>query len=150
MPNHITNTLEIRVWHNEDKETIKKVREFIRPEGSECFYIDFAAIVPPPENMFTDDLSKEDRERCAEQGIPNWYDWQRKHWGTKWNAYNEDLRDESDSTLVLRFDTAWSPPEPVIAALRAKLEEMFPEEDGYEVYVAGSWVEEGYQSAGVF
>ena len=47
-------------------------------------------------------------------------------------------------------DTAWAPPEPVIERLREMLDEMFPSEDGYETNVAGSWVEEGYQSAGVF
>jgi hypothetical protein len=150
MPNHVTNKLDIHVWHDTDKDTIKKVRDFICPKDSEQEIIDFAAIVPPPDNMFTGNLSTADRERCAEQGIPNWYDWQCEHWGTKWNAYEASIEDESWDRLLICFDTAWSPPEPVIAALRGKLEEMFPADDGYEVYVAGAWVEEGYQSAGVF
>ena len=45
-------------------------------------------------------------------GCLNWYDWNRKHWGTKWNAYESKLDGD-----VLRFETAWSAPHPVLEAL---------------------------------
>lgn len=150
MPNHITNTLEITVWHSDNDDYIRKVLDLITTDDPELPYIDFNAIIPPPEDMFTGNLSIEDRQYCAEAGIPNWYDWQIQNWGTKWNAYSQEILENSHDCLKLQFDTAWAPPEPVIARLRSLLEEKFPASEGYEVYVNGFWVEEGYQSAGVF
>jgi Ferredoxin-like domain in Api92-like protein len=46
-------------------------------------------------------------------GANNWYDWSIKNWGTKWEAqimYTSGLEDTDDNTLVVDFDTAWSPP----------------------------------------
>lgn len=42
-------------------------------------------------------------------------------WGTKWNSC-EAVLSESDKNLIYDFDTAWSPPIPVIA----KASELFP------------------------
>jgi len=49
-----------------------------------------------------------------EQG---WYWWRVNNWGTKWDAnlYQHDWVD--DTSLVLGFDTAWSPPIPVYEAM---------------------------------
>lgn len=57
----------------------------------------------------------------AETGFPNWYDWSVARWGTKWNAYQTVLTDlpEGDG-LELLFETAWSPPEPVLRAIAAR------------------------------
>lgn len=50
-------------------------------------------------------------------GILNWYDWACKHWGTKWGAYNVEKLYISPTKLVLKFDTAWSSPEPIFDKL---------------------------------
>jgi hypothetical protein len=60
----------------------------------------------------------------------NWYDWNIRNWGTKWDVAVADtdeypetvLIDEGIDTnqkyfLVYRFDTAWSPPSQVIQKL---------------------------------
>ena len=49
------------------------------------------------------------------------YDWCVEHWGTKWNVGPEifDLSLEAKKIKV-SFDTAWSPPEPVIKALASQ------------------------------
>lgn len=52
-------------------------------------------------------------------GYTTWYDWCYANWGTKWNAYRFDFIDED----TIRFETAWSNPEPVMR----KLSEMYPE-----------------------
>jgi len=150
MPNHITNTVEIHVWHSDDKETVDKVLKLLRNEDSEGEVIDFGCIIPQPDNLFTGNLGSKEREQCAIEGRPNWYDWQIDAWGTKWNAYSQSLLDQDDGTLRIQFDTAWAAPLPVIEALRDLIEEKFPEDEGYETWVVGSWLEEGYQSAGVF
>lgn len=51
-------------------------------------------------------------ENLNHYGVLSWYDWCIKNWGTKWNAY-ECFWDGN----TLQFYTAWSAPEPVIAAL---------------------------------
>jgi hypothetical protein len=64
----------------------------------------------------------------------NWYKWNTHHWGTKWNACNQgpapaggnplEALAATGDTEVRReveytFDTAWSPPEPIMAKLVA-------------------------------
>lgn len=56
-----------------------------------------------------------------------WYNWNVRNWGTKWNC-GEVWNDREDSGSVVEgttsynFDTAWSPAEPIAAALA----EQFP------------------------
>lgn len=57
-----------------------------------------------------------------ETGFYDWYDWARKRWGTKWNAYGTDTRETSADKVVFKFETAWSFPEPIFK----RLTEMFP------------------------
>ena len=91
--------------------------------------VDFNSVIPRPSDddpIFTATL--------VNIGIVSGYDndgfspmdWSRQHWGTKWNAYNANrLSPES-----VKFDTAWSHPEPVIDALSDK----FPKEIIQVVY----------------
>lgn len=37
-------------------------------------------------------------------------EWQRAHWGTKWEGDNVELVDHWETQLIYGFDTAWSPP----------------------------------------
>ncbi len=39
----------------------------------------------------------------------NWYEWNIKNWGTKWDVSDGDFQDKGDS-IVINCDTAWSPP----------------------------------------
>lgn len=58
---------------------------------------------------------------CKEKyGAKDWYTWRCAHWGTKWDASDIEY-DEEEQTV--RFDTAWAPPEPVLA----KIQEDFPD-----------------------
>ena len=49
------------------------------------------------------------------------HEWCCSHWGTKWSCCNEESRMSGDN-LVFVFDTAWSPPVPVVVAMG----KMFP------------------------
>ena len=55
----------------------------------------------------------------------NWYNWNITNWGTKWSAaevWNDRIDDDGkvDGHTSYNFDTAWSPAEPVVAALAEK------------------------------
>lgn len=62
-------------------------------------------------------------------GSCSWYAWSCAHWGTKWGAYEIEKIDGG-----VKFQTAWSPPMPVIQELSkrfpdAKLEFRWADED---------------------
>ena len=54
-------------------------------------------------------------------GVYSWYDWCCAMWNTKWNAYCNDVELKGD-TLMYQFDTAWSGPWPIAAAISALYE----------------------------
>jgi len=110
--------------------------------------MDFEKVVPPPENMFRDNLSPEDTERCAAEGTPNWLDWQAENWGTKWNARCDEGPVELEhyesinmKQATYRFETAWDTPREVITALWNK----WPDLD-----FEGGYIHEGYEGCGSF
>jgi hypothetical protein len=53
-----------------------------------------------------------------EHGVPTWYEWANKTWGTKWNAYDQTL---FDGEII--FHTAWSG----VPELIRIMSEQFPE-----------------------
>ncbi len=62
---------------------------------------------------------RERGRRIAAYGAVDWYDWAQKHWGTKWNACDVEVLDESATHVNYRFDTAWCAPTPLAAKLQA-------------------------------
>ena len=52
-------------------------------------------------------------QALKETGYPSWYEWAIEHWGTKWNAYC--VKRVAPTQII--FQTAWSPPLPVLRAL---------------------------------
>ena len=66
-----------------------------------------------------------------------WYDWRVNHWGTKWDAYDLTVEDEDEDQLEFKFNTAWSPPEPICAAIREDYPDLsvswFYDEPGCEI-----------------
>jgi len=138
MPNWTSNILNV-IGKPED------VDKFVAHMGDE---MDFEKVIPSPENMFRDNLSQEDKERCAREGIPNWYDWQSENWGTKWNARCdegaveiEDYENMNMKQATYRFETAWDTPRPVIAKLW---------EDWTDLEFEGGYIHEGYEGCGSF
>lgn len=93
-----------------------------------------------------------DNERLY--GHRDWYSWSNANWGTKWNAYDSEQR-EDDS---IYFETAWSTPYPVMLALSAKYPEAlitvrFADEDfgqnvGEYILRNGDVVEENIPEGG--
>jgi hypothetical protein len=137
MPDYIRNKL-IVTGLSED------VERFVDHIGQ---VMDFERFIPPPADMFREDLGEKERKECAEKGIPNWYEWQSEHWGTKWNACDCEevilthFEHMPYTEAIYRFDTAWSTPEPVIRRII---------EDWPELEIDGGYIDEGYEGCGSF
>ena len=102
MPNHVTNKLTILGNEKEINEVLELVR-------SDDRLFDFNNIIPTPDDIFQGSVGSEEEKKYSGK---TWYTWNRENWGTKWNAY--DIKLENDTII---FDTAWSTPLPVITAL---------------------------------
>jgi len=87
--------------------------------------LDFNSFVPYPERFRELDKIAEQwdgsRRRPKDGYNSGGYEWCRRFWGTKWNACRVSLKRYKRS-LLYKFDTAWSPPTPVIFAMS----ECFP------------------------
>ena len=66
-----------------------------------------------------------------------WYHWCIDNWGTKWEPDMHGLEVQDYDTLEITFNTAWSPPQGVVAKLREKFPELtfqcFYDEPGAEI-----------------
>ncbi|HLN20923.1 MAG TPA: hypothetical protein VK213_07525 [Bacteroidales bacterium] len=95
MPNHVTNRLEI---HCEDEMTIDKIKMMIFDEDeNKKRRFTMQKMLPLP-SIFS-----------GHAGYSKYgYDWCRSIWGTKWDVYNANVN-ESGDTIILCYDTAWSP-----------------------------------------
>ena len=103
MPNWVHNTLTVT------KGDPKTLFEFLRSQES---IFDFNKVIPMPARIQNSD------EEVEWEGYttPEWYAWACDNWGTKWNACDARYSTE-DPEHEIRFETAWSPPEPVFEAL---------------------------------
>lgn len=90
--------------------------------------------IPCPEELMDEQLSSYGGDDAADKdllresmlakyGSTSWYDWRVANWGTKWDVGEENGANEDEETaLILRFDSAWSPP---IAAYEQLTEQGF-------------------------
>ena len=113
----------------------------------------------PPEPIPCNNATPEQQDELRKKyGASNWYDWNKRHWGTKWDA-NESFYNKEEK--MLQFETPWSAPGPI----HQKMAEMFPDltfqgtyadedfgsntgciEDG-EIYFLEDQSEEAYETA---
>jgi len=120
---------------------------------------DFEQILPVPQALHDTvkgSFSDPDEQAAHAQqmasnvikyGYQTWYEFCNNVWGTKWNAYDISVSDDS-----IRFDTAWSTPQPVIAKLSELLPDLkirvdYADEDisancGYYIYEGGELSED--------
>ena len=126
MPNHCTNRLTITTEYKTKYVSIIKSYNEVLAYPLMNIVTDYAH--PTVEDVFNfikqDEVDESNKESLLidfNNIIPlpnsNWnYDWCVKNWGTKWNSY-ENVRID-DHTLA--FETAWSPPFPIIQKLAKK------------------------------
>jgi hypothetical protein len=118
MPNWCSNTLVVI-------STREHVREIADSLRSDYGVVDFQKIIPI-------------------ENSENWFQENIDRWGTKWNAQSAQTGtthiDERNSMWVASFDTAWSPPEPVVD----KLASLHP-----NAWIALHFDERGHGFAGI-
>ena len=110
MPNYCANSLKLTATTPANRELLAKIRAHL---GSDEVGI-FQLIDPTPAELLDTRAGypKDDREpaNIEKFGYANWYDFQVARWGTKWDAHEITLINETPDTLLIEFDTAWSPP----------------------------------------
>jgi len=134
MPNDCYNKISI----SGDEQDIAKIKKLLsKGKRDTANVFNFANIIKEPD---WDTIPNEDGELPVVEKLESgfsfkkfplsgrqddrWYDWNINNWGTKWNSYDCTLLEEESDYLVYEFYTAWSPPEPVIDALRNKFPEV--------------------------
>ena len=116
---------------------------------SEDTPLDFDKIIPYPKEFSDMDKIASDWEKNRttesyankpKDGFNSGgYEWCCENWGTKWNAcIDEGVDWDVDGDYaIIHFNTAWAPPEPIIAKLREKFPDAnfngFYREDGMQI-----------------
>ena len=120
-----------------DQERIKEMLSAIQNDEYGLRSISFDKIIPmPPELDIECGRSKTDPQvvrNIQKYGAPDWYDWRREHWNTKWDAGGYEKGKDYSQCDKLAFWTAWQEPAPVIQ----KLSEMYP-----DIEFTHQWAEE--------
>ena len=81
------------------------------------------------------ELGKQAYMNIEQYGVPTWYDWCYREWGTKWNAYGHERIDDN----TIEFQTAWGGVPELMEKMSAQhpgieFDYMYADEDwGYNV-----------------
>ena len=133
MPNWCENDLAV-------EGPTEVIGEFLKFAAGESPF-DFGKFIPYPDKFQRqDEIAEAWLKEHAERPDYDWrlqpkdgfnsggYDWCVANWGTKWPASRVEVEgpmtgyDEKTVEVVFHFDTAWSPPKPVIK----KAAELYP------------------------
>lgn len=140
MPNHCENDLYI----NGPKKAVDRLLKLVGADNAEAPAFDCNAVISYPEKFKQMDeeaapfswcsaVPAEERQKLREAYVAKWgtgkdgfnsggYEWCCYAWGTKWGAYEVSTYN-SPRGFCITFQSAWSPPLPVVE----KLAKMFPE-----------------------
>ena len=129
-----------------------KITKVSTLEDTEIIF-DYGTIIPYPTcYQKLDDAAAAWDKKSRANGIYDWSkrprdgfnqggcDWCRANWGTKWNAYNI-IREFRIKSLFYSFQSAWSPPIPVIT----RLAQIFP-----QLRIKLKYFERGMAYKGIF
>ena len=140
MPNHITNKLKVVGT----VEQVKEALDFIKNDELGFGSIDFNKITPMPKWVYGNlpnvlGITLDDERRWGEDNTS--LGWSIKHWGTKWNAYAQKGKRNSEDTIY--FETAWNG----VPDLIRKIAWIFP---GVEIEYNFADEDLGSSNCGVF
>lgn len=132
MPNWCENDLTV----SGKTEEIRKFQELVK---SNTEFLDANKIIPYPDkyrelDKIAEQWEKDNKnnknikssERPKDGFNLGGYEWCVENWGTKWGfckvSTPEEITYDGETELTYHFETAWSPPKPLIK----KMGEMFP------------------------
>lgn len=126
MPNHCDNDLFI--YGSEDS-----IKEFIEFSKKDDELLSADKYIPYPQKYKDMDLIAEIARKNGDYHIidgfnSGGYEWCVQNWGTKWGIYEAIIKEEKfsgkRSKVIYNFNSAWSPPLPVIKAMSVKFPEL--------------------------
>ena len=105
MPNWCNNIVTLT---HEDPAQIKRVVDSLQVGL-------FNEFIPMPDQLRNTEMSTATPEEVYAKnvqdcGYPSWYEFAIAEWDTKWDACTPDILAQTDTSIKLTFDTAWSPP----------------------------------------
>lgn len=120
MPNHIQNEVIFKGL------TEAQLEDILAAALDEDKQVDFSVLLPEPLYCWRYSVGQQHIQAFGEENTS--LDWCRRHWGTKWNAYEQQPVEtltprtgKADGFIIFRFQTAWSPPYGWLCALFNKL-----------------------------
>jgi len=109
-------------------------------------------IVPMPDELKKSEPFNENspnrNELKQKYGAYDWYDWRVQKWGTKWDVSEPRIETHGSTSILISFETAWSPPQMAIQSLAEKFPELklklsYLEEGngfvGYDIWEGGEY-----------
>ena len=127
MPNWTFNELQVEPDWVSDKAKAKK--EFIKfkkenikldednasSETTGEALFSFKTIIPIPEGLQIEKSTSDESEtlqaiNMQKYGYESWYEFCIEKRGTKWDAADPYIIENNNEFLIIRFETAWSPP----------------------------------------
>ena len=98
---------------------LKKFQAFAK-EGKSV--LSFNKFISYPEHFCKqDEQAKKIKKGCIKDGFNSGgCEWRVQSWGTKWDLDDNVSVHLDDKSLIYQFDTAWSPPAPVVFAMSSK------------------------------
>lgn len=93
---------------------------------------------PMPEELHgTSRPGVSNKELVAKYGAADWYDWNMRNYGCKWDCDTTDVkRKDTGTEVIIDFQSPWSPP----VEFMHKVQAMFPQLDFRLAYMeTGCW-----------
>lgn len=126
MPNWVSNTLSITgsaedIADFKEKASQPKTTYWEGKEEVDEAVLSFMNFIAPPQEALASGeyYGTHGWSEGKEVGRTpnNWYEFNNREWGTKWDASDEDLTVDDTEYLEYNFQTAWAPPTPVFQAM---------------------------------
>ena len=146
MPNHCDSDLTVS---GNPKLLDEVLAKFFTPNGE----LNCDAVIPYPSKFKQlDEVARKWDEDNKSNPNVNWslrpndgfnsggYEWCCNNWGTKWGTYDGSGVDRRTRSFSVRFNSAWSPPTPVVDKLATMYPALKFSLDSYECGAAYHYV----------
>lgn len=108
MPNHCENTMTF----SGPPKDLAAFRDFAKGQHQNQPF-SMESFLPTPGELLQHPAPNPDQaaaqQMTAKHGFPDWWEWRLHHWGTRADAYEVQLDQNSEGSITYRYLTAWSP-----------------------------------------